>query len=90
MPSEAFRPGLAASSEILAGTRIDVSHIAATPVGMRVTAHTELSAVDGRKLTFRVWANDETECIGEGTHERIVVEVTRFDRRAREKSARAG
>ena len=53
---------------------------------MRVTAHAELIAVDGRKLTFRVWAEDEIEVIGEGTHERIVVEVERFDRRTRAKT----
>jgi len=68
------------------GTRLDVSHTAATPVGMRVTAHAEVIAVDGRKLTFRVWAEDEIETIGEGTHERIVVEVERFDRRTRAKT----
>ena len=68
------------------GTRLDISHTAATPVGLRVTAHAELIAVDGRKLTFRVWAEDEIEVIGEGTHERIVVEVERFDRRTRAKT----
>ena len=69
-----------------AGTHLDVSHIAATPVGMRVTAHAELTEVAGRKLTFRVWAEDEIEPIGEGTHERIIVEVERFDKRTREKT----
>ena len=63
------------------GTRLDISHIAATPVGMRVTATAEVIAVVGRKLTFRVWADDESERIGEGTHERIVVELERFDKR---------
>ena len=70
------------------GTRLDVSHTAATPVGMRVRAGAELIDVDGRKLTFRVWAEDEIERIGEGSHQRIVVEVARFDRRTRAKSAR--
>jgi fluoroacetyl-CoA thioesterase len=68
------------------GTHLDVSHIAATPVGMRVDAHAELTAVDGRKLSFRVWAEDEVERIGEGTHERIIVEVERFDKRTRAKT----
>lgn len=72
------------------GTRLDVSHTAATPVGMRVTAFAEVVAVDGRKLTFRVWAEDEVERIGEGTHERIVVEVARFDRRTRAKAGDRG
>jgi len=72
------------------GTRLDISHIAATPVGMRVQACAEVTEVDGRKLTFRVWAEDEIERIGEGIHERIVVEVARFDRRIRAKSGQGG
>ncbi len=68
------------------GTRLDVSHTAATPVGMRVTASAELVAVEGRKLRFEVWAEDEIERIGGGVHERIIVEVARFDKRARAKS----
>ena len=63
------------------GTRLDISHIAATPVGMRVMATAEVIAVSSRKLTFRVWADDESERIGEGIHERIVVELERFDKR---------
>ena len=51
-----------------------------------VTAHAELVEVDGRKLTFEVWAEDEIEKIGGGTHQRIVVDVERFDRRTRSKS----
>ena len=70
------------------GTHLDVTHIAATPVGLRVTAGAELTRIDGRRLTFRVWADDEKERIGEGTHERIIVEVARFDRRAQEKAPR--
>ena len=71
------------------GTHLDIQHIAATPVGMRVTAHAELTAVEGRKLTFEVWAEDEIERIGGGIHERIVVEVARFDKRASAKSEKA-
>ncbi len=72
------------------GTRLDVSHTAATPVGMRVVAHAEVSRVEGRKLTFRVWAEDAVERIGEGTHERIIVNVERFDVRTQAKVAGAG
>lgn len=68
------------------GTRLDISHIAATPVGMRVMAYAEVTEVVGKKLTFRVWAEDETELIGEGTHERIVVEMERFDKRINRKA----
>lgn len=72
------------------GTRLDITHVAATPVGMRVRAGAEVTKVEGRRLTFRVWADDEKERIGEGTHERIVVDVSRFDARAQEKAARRG
>jgi predicted thioesterase len=71
------------------GTRIDVSHVAATPVGMAVRATAVVTRVDGNRITFRVAAHDERDLIGEGTHERVVVNVARFDARANEK-ARAG
>ncbi len=79
--------GLLPSGYQTVGTRLDIKHVAATPVGMRVKACAEVTEVDGRRLTFRVWADDEIERIGEGIHERIVVEVARFDRRSREKSS---
>ena len=68
------------------GTHLDVRHIAATPVGMRVTARAELLKIDGRNLTFRVEAEDERELIGDGTHTRVVVNVARFDQRAQAKA----
>jgi len=71
------------------GTRLDVSHIAATPVGMRVTACAEVVEVDGRKLKFKVWANDEVDLIGEGVHERIIVDLERFDKRIAEKAVKS-
>lgn len=67
------------------GTRMDVSHIAATPVGMKVEAVAELVEVDGRKLTFKVTARDEMDLIGEGTHERVVVTAASFQSRIDEK-----
>ena len=69
------------------GTRLDVTHTAATPVGMRVEARARLVAVDGRKLRFTLEARDERETIGEGTHERVVVNVERFDARVQKKLA---
>ena len=60
------------------GTHVDVSHRAATPVGMRVTAEVELTAIEGRRLRFQVECRDEREVIGAGTHERAVVDATRF------------
>lgn len=68
------------------GTRLDIKHIAATPVGMRVTAHAEVVKVTGRTILFKVWADDERERIGEGEHERVVVELQRFDDRIQLKS----
>jgi fluoroacetyl-CoA thioesterase len=70
------------------GTRIDVSHVAATPVGMRVEATAEIVEVDGNKIVFRVAARDEVELIGEGVHHRVVVNVERFDRRVQDKMRR--
>ena len=61
------------------GIHLDVSHLAATPVGMKVRATAEVTAVEGNRVHFRVEAHDEGELIGEGTHERIVVNVERFD-----------
>lgn len=81
--------GLLPEGHQTVGTRLDITHTAATPVGMRVTATAELIKVDGRKLTFSVSAVDEKEQIGEGTHERIIVNVARFDKRAQDKASRA-
>jgi predicted thioesterase len=67
------------------GTRLDVRHFAATPIGMKVRASAELIKVEGRTLLFRVGAQDEKEPIGDGTHERVIVNVTRFDQRVQKK-----
>lgn len=67
------------------GTVLHVRHIAATPVGMRVKATATLEKVDGRTLHFRVEARDERELIGDGTHERVVVNVEKFDQRVKRK-----
>jgi predicted thioesterase len=67
------------------GIRLDVRHFAATPVGLRVTAIAEVTGVEGRTITFKVAARDEVEPIGEGVHERVVVNVARFDQRVQRK-----
>jgi predicted thioesterase len=67
------------------GTVLNVRHIAATPVGMRVTASAEVVGVEGRTVRFRVAAHDERELIGDGTHERVVVNVAKFDQRVQKK-----
>jgi fluoroacetyl-CoA thioesterase len=67
------------------GIHLDVSHVAATPVGLRVTASAEVVRVEGRTITFQVDARDEIEPIGGGTHQRVVVSVARFDERVQRK-----
>jgi fluoroacetyl-CoA thioesterase len=70
------------------GIHLDIRHFAATPVGMQVEATAELTAVDGRTLTFAVAARDEKEAIGGGSHQRVVVNVARFDERIQRKLGR--
>lgn len=82
--------GLLPAGHQTVGIRLDITHVAATPVGMRVKAHAELTKIDGRKLTFRVSAEDEKDLIGEGLHERIIVNVERFDKRTQEKAGSGG
>lgn len=60
------------------GTKINTSHIAATPVGMNVTAVSELTEVDGKRLVFKVEAFDNKEKIGEGAHERFIINTEKF------------
>src|SRR6202171_4285040 len=68
------------------GTRLNITHIAATPVGMRVRATAEVVKVVGRTIHLKVRAEDERELIGEGTHERVVVNLERFDKRIQDRS----
>jgi len=67
------------------GIHLDVSHVAATPVGLRVAATAEVVRIEGRTITFCVEARDEVELIGGGTHQRVVVSVARFDERVQRK-----
>ena len=67
------------------GTHLDVRHLAATPVGMKVTAMAVVTKVNGRTVTFKVSASDEKDLIGDGTHERVVVNVAKFDQRVQRK-----
>ena len=68
------------------GTRLDVTHDAATPIGLKVWAEAELTAVEGRKLTFAVTAYDEREQIGGGVHERFIIKPEKFLVRAEGKA----
>ena len=76
-----------APDEGTVGTRLDVTHDAATPIGMRVWAEAEVTAVEGRKLTFAVSAWDEAEKIGGGIHERFIIKPERFLVKAQSKKA---
>lgn len=67
------------------GTLVNVAHLAATPLGAKVYAESELVAIDRRKLVFKVAAYDEKGLIGEGTHERFVIDIDRFQSKAENK-----
>jgi predicted thioesterase len=69
------------------GTILNVRHIAATPVGMRVFALARVTKIEGRSVFFVVEARDEKELIGDGLHERVVVNVAKFDQRVARKHA---
>jgi fluoroacetyl-CoA thioesterase len=71
------------------GTHLDVRHIAATPVGMKVKATAVVLSVSQRTISFKVEARDEIDLIGDGTHERVVVNVTKFDQRVQQKLSKA-
>jgi len=69
------------------GTHVNVAHLAAAPIGMTVTFTAEVIGVDGRRVEFRVEAHDEKEKIGEGTHQRTIINVAKFATRLAEKKA---
>ena len=65
------------------GTRVDIRHLAATPLGGKVTCESELVEIDRRRLVFRVTARDDAGVVGEGTHERFVIDIEKFQAKAR-------
>jgi fluoroacetyl-CoA thioesterase len=82
---KAINPHLDWPSEQTVGTYIDVSHEAATPPGLTVTAKVELIAVEGKKLTFTVEAHDGVDVISRGRHERYIIYKKKFDERLAQK-----
>ena len=76
--------------ESAVGTVVNIRHLAATPAGHRVTAEAVVTKVDGRRIEFDVNARDEAEEIGAGTHERMVVDMARIDKRLAAKAPQAG
>jgi fluoroacetyl-CoA thioesterase len=80
----ALKPYLDAS-ESAVGTRVDVRHLAATPVGRHVTGEAKVTEVDGRRITFAIQAKDGAEVVGVGTHERMVIDLAAFSERLKSK-----
>ena len=76
-----------APGESTVGTALDVRHVAATPVGLQVRCETELTLVDRRRLVFRVCVSDPFGVVGEGTHERFVIQYEKFLKKVDEKRA---
>jgi fluoroacetyl-CoA thioesterase len=85
----ALHPYLAPEQRTV-GTRVDMTHLAATPVGMIVTADVELIEIDGRRLRFRVSCRDEADLIGDGFHERAIIDHDRFLARLARKRSGSG
>ncbi len=86
---EALRPYLSADERTV-GTHVNVSHVAATPAGMTVIAEVELLEVQGRRLRFKVRCRDDSDVIGEGFHERALIDQHKFLARVQQKRARLG
>lgn len=84
---EGVRPFLPPGQDTV-GTHVDLRHLAATPVGMQVTARCTLQAADRRRLSFTFEVRDELDKIGEGTHERFVIDREKQQQRLQEKVAR--
>ncbi len=80
----AIKPYLEAGKSAL-GTRVDIAHLAATPVGRTVTGRARVTQVDGRRIEFTITAADGAEPIGAGTHERMVIDLARFGERLKAK-----
>lgn len=74
-----------AENEGTVGTKLNISHVSATPVGMKVWADSEVTAVDGKRIELKVSAYDEKGLIGEGTHERFIITNDRFVAKAGKK-----
>ena len=82
----AIKPYLEPGTTAL-GTRVDIQHLAATPAGRRVVGEAEVTAIDGRTITFSVTARDGDELIGRGEHQRRIIDLARFTERLKSKFA---
>lgn len=86
---EALKPHLDWPREQTLGTRVNLSHVAATPPGLTISVRVRLDAVEGRKLSFTLSAHDGVDLISEGTHERVVIDAARFNEKLVQKRARS-
>jgi fluoroacetyl-CoA thioesterase len=82
---ELIKPHLDWPREQSLGTRVNLSHVAATPPGLTIEVRARLESVEGRKLVFAIAARDDVELVSEGTHERRVIDAARFERKVAEK-----
>lgn len=80
----AMKPYLDAG-ETAVGTRVDVRHLSATPAGRRVTGEAEVTRIDGRRIEFTIRATEGAEVIGQGTHERAIIDLARFSQQLKSK-----
>jgi fluoroacetyl-CoA thioesterase len=87
---QALNPHLDWPREQSVGVGFKLSHVAATPPGLTVTIQVELKAVEGRKLTFAIRAEDDVELISEGIHERFIIDAARFNAKVAAKGNKAG
>jgi fluoroacetyl-CoA thioesterase len=85
----AIRPYLE-PGESAVGTRVAVDHLAATPIGQRVVGEATVTRVEGRRIGFAVTARDESEEVGRGTHDRLVIDMARFAEKLAQKAAGRG
>lgn len=83
---QSVRPFLEEGQDTV-GTRVDVTHSAATPVGMTVRCESELIEIDRRRLVFRVTARDDAGVVGEGMHERFIIDIAKFQAKALTRNA---
>jgi len=86
---QAVNPHIDWPHEQTVGTQVNLSHEAATPVGLIVTVKVKLEAVEGRKLVFSIVADDGIDKISEGTHERYIISASKFNEKAKAKAASA-
>ena len=86
---QAVNPYLDWPKEMTVGTRINVSHLAATPPGLKVTAKVKLVEVDRRRLVFEVEAHDGIDLIARGSHERFIIDREKFDLKMKSKAEKA-